>query len=76
MAVQRQAERKKIPGFRADDNPETAGVFVLAMGKMGAGELNYSSDIDLICLFDDSRFDPAFMTRSAFIKATRRCRRH
>ncbi|MEL0122631.1 MAG: glutamine-synthetase adenylyltransferase, partial [Paracoccaceae bacterium] len=73
VAVQRQAERKKIPGFRADDNPETAGVFVLAMGKMGAKELNYSSDIDLICLFDDSRFDPADFhdARSAFIKATR-----
>jgi glutamate-ammonia-ligase adenylyltransferase len=28
------------------------GLFVLAMGKMGAGELNYSSDIDLIVLFD------------------------
>ena len=28
------------------------GLFVLAMGKMGAGELNYSSDIDLILLFD------------------------
>ncbi|HEX2215736.1 MAG TPA: bifunctional [glutamine synthetase] adenylyltransferase/[glutamine synthetase]-adenylyl-L-tyrosine phosphorylase, partial [Xanthobacteraceae bacterium] len=28
------------------------GYFVLAMGKMGAFELNYSSDIDLICLFD------------------------
>ncbi|MCQ8781102.1 bifunctional [glutamine synthetase] adenylyltransferase/[glutamine synthetase]-adenylyl-L-tyrosine phosphorylase [Mangrovibrevibacter kandeliae] len=28
------------------------GLFVLAMGKLGGGELNYSSDIDLICLFD------------------------
>jgi glutamate-ammonia-ligase adenylyltransferase len=28
------------------------GVIVLAMGKMGAFELNYSSDIDLIVLFD------------------------
>jgi hypothetical protein len=28
----------------------------LAMGKMGAGELNYSSDIDLICLFDQDRY--------------------
>lgn len=28
------------------------GLFILAMGKMGAGELNYSSDIDLIVLFD------------------------
>ncbi|MFX7121295.1 bifunctional glutamine synthetase adenylyltransferase/deadenyltransferase, partial [Acinetobacter baumannii] len=28
------------------------GLIVLAMGKMGAGELNYSSDIDLIVFFD------------------------
>jgi [glutamine synthetase] adenylyltransferase / [glutamine synthetase]-adenylyl-L-tyrosine phosphorylase len=33
--------------------PETgSGLIVLAMGKMGAGELNYSSDIDLIVLYD------------------------
>ncbi len=33
--------------------PETgSGLFVLAMGKLGADELNYSSDIDLIVLFD------------------------
>lgn len=35
------------------DHPETgSGLIVLAMGKMGAGELNYSSDIDLIVFFD------------------------
>ena len=46
---------------------------VLAMGKMGAYELNYSSDIDLICLFDETRFDPDdfFEARTAFVKATR-----
>ena len=32
-----------------------SGVFVLGMGKLGAGELNYSSDIDLIVLFDHER---------------------
>jgi glutamate-ammonia-ligase adenylyltransferase len=33
--------------------PETgSGYIVLAMGKMGAFELNYSSDIDLIVFFD------------------------
>lgn len=32
------------------------GLIVLAMGKMGAFELNYSSDIDLIVFFDESRF--------------------
>ena len=36
--------------------PERAcGYVVLAMGKLGAGELNYSSDIDLIMLFDPAR---------------------
>lgn len=35
------------------DSPEVdSGLVVLAMGKMGAGELNYSSDIDLIVFFD------------------------
>ncbi|UTW57326.1 bifunctional [glutamine synthetase] adenylyltransferase/[glutamine synthetase]-adenylyl-L-tyrosine phosphorylase [Kordiimonas sp. SCSIO 12603] len=29
-----------------------SGYFLLGMGKLGAGELNYSSDIDLIALFD------------------------
>ncbi|MES1149469.1 MAG: bifunctional [glutamine synthetase] adenylyltransferase/[glutamine synthetase]-adenylyl-L-tyrosine phosphorylase, partial [Bradyrhizobium guangdongense] len=35
------------------ERPEDgSGLFVLAMGKMGAGELNYTSDIDLIVFFD------------------------
>ncbi|SKA32521.1 bifunctional [glutamine synthetase] adenylyltransferase/[glutamine synthetase]-adenylyl-L-tyrosine phosphorylase [Consotaella salsifontis] len=35
------------------DRPEEgAGLFVLAMGKLGGRELNYSSDIDIICFFD------------------------
>lgn len=34
-------------------NPEQgSGWIILGMGKLGAGELNYSSDIDLIVLFD------------------------
>lgn len=38
---------------RSLDTPEDgSGLIVLAMGKMGAGELNYSSDIDLIVFFD------------------------
>ena len=35
----------------ADDELE-CGLAVLALGKQGGGELNYSSDIDLIALFD------------------------
>lgn len=35
--------------------PERSGFIVLGMGKLGGGELNYSSDIDLIVLFDPAR---------------------
>ncbi|MGB5558239.1 MAG: glutamine-synthetase adenylyltransferase [Paracoccaceae bacterium] len=69
-----EIKRGKLPGVGADAIGTTAGMSVLAMGKMGAGELNYSSDIDLICLFDESRFDPEDYAeaRSSFIRATRR----
>ena len=54
--------------------PETPhGMVVLAMGKMGADELNYSSDIDLICLFDETRYPGHEQAaRSSFIRVTRR----
>ncbi|MCW5725199.1 MAG: bifunctional [glutamine synthetase] adenylyltransferase/[glutamine synthetase]-adenylyl-L-tyrosine phosphorylase [Maricaulaceae bacterium] len=44
------------------DNPDNPvpGLFVLALGKLGGEELNYSSDID-ICLF----FDPARLSLPA-----------
>jgi len=46
-----------------------AGLFALAMGKHGARELNYSSDIDLICLFDDERWgDEAGAARARLIR--------
>lgn len=53
--------------------PQQPGLFVLAMGKMGARELNYSSDIDLICLFDDAGLDVAEAgeRRSVLIRAVR-----
>ncbi|MHA1537354.1 MAG: bifunctional [glutamine synthetase] adenylyltransferase/[glutamine synthetase]-adenylyl-L-tyrosine phosphorylase [Alphaproteobacteria bacterium] len=34
---------------------EASGYIVLGMGKLGGGELNYSSDIDLIVLYDEER---------------------
>ena len=37
---------------RPDTGPDTCGLVVLALGKGGARELNYSSDIDLVVLFD------------------------
>lgn len=46
-------------GFEVQDegNP-VPGYFLLAMGKLGAYELNYSSDIDLIALYDEEVFVP------------------
>ncbi|HKU97176.1 MAG TPA: bifunctional [glutamine synthetase] adenylyltransferase/[glutamine synthetase]-adenylyl-L-tyrosine phosphorylase, partial [Vineibacter sp.] len=38
--------------LRLGGAPTAAGLTVLGMGKLGAGELNYSSDIDLIVLYD------------------------
>ena len=70
--VAAEVTRGKLP--QGGDPAEAGGMVVLAMGKMGAGELNYSSDIDLICLFDETRFDPDdyHEVRSAFIRVTRR----
>src|SRR5262249_28308608 len=38
----------------------TRGLAVLAMGKLGSGELNYNSDLDLIFVYDPG--DPAWWT--------------
>lgn len=69
----RELKRDKIPGMTEADLAGGAGMVVLAMGKLGAHELNYSSDIDLICVFDDSRFDSEDLAqaRAGFIRATR-----
>ncbi|MCP5363929.1 MAG: bifunctional [glutamine synthetase] adenylyltransferase/[glutamine synthetase]-adenylyl-L-tyrosine phosphorylase [Hyphomicrobiales bacterium] len=39
----------------ADEPEHDSGLIVLGMGKLGAFELNYSSDIDLILLYDAER---------------------
>lgn len=77
LSVQRlvadEIRRGKLPGQGEGDAATGAGMVVLAMGKMGAGELNYSSDIDLICLFDDARYPGAEgEARAAFVRVTRR----
>lgn len=41
--------RRRVPNY---DPANPKGFFALALGKHGAGELNYSSDIDPILLFD------------------------
>jgi glutamate-ammonia-ligase adenylyltransferase len=49
------------------------GYVALAMGKMGAFELNYSSDVDLICLYDPqtTRLAPGVEAAPFYIRLTR-----
>ncbi|MGB1900393.1 MAG: hypothetical protein ACPHOZ_04135, partial [Candidatus Puniceispirillaceae bacterium] len=65
------AQRGKIKNFDADLSG--CGWTVLALGKLGAGELNFSSDIDLIMLHD--RHHAPFGNRDAvqpfFVAMTR-----
>ncbi|SDL33210.1 glutamine-synthetase adenylyltransferase [Paracoccus chinensis] len=72
--VAEEARRGKLPAPLAGATPDAAGIFALAMGKMGARELNYSSDIDLIVLYDDAAYAPADQheVRAALIRATRK----
>jgi len=52
--LRQEAERGRLSPPNLDSPEDNSGLIVLAMGKMGAGELNYSSDIDLIVFFDPS----------------------
>ncbi len=77
LALQRlvaeEIRRGKLPGAMPEDAAVAGGMVALAMGKMGAGELNYSSDIDLICLFDETRYGDAVQeARAAFVRVTRK----
>ena len=68
-----EIRRGKLPDQLPEDAEVAGGMVALAMGKMGAGELNYSSDIDLICLFDETRYRGCEQeARAAFIRVTRK----
>lgn len=61
--LRQEIARGRMGAVDHDRPEEGSGLIVLAMGKMGAGELNYSSDIDLIVFFD-----PAATSLSADIE--------
>ncbi len=56
LAVRESAARGDIEvGAGGEDEGPIPGLTLIAMGKMGAGELNYSSDIDFSVFFDAER---------------------
>ncbi|PRY95487.1 glutamate-ammonia-ligase adenylyltransferase [Hasllibacter halocynthiae] len=68
LALGEATARERARGKLSDGRRITA----VAMGKMGAGELNYSSDIDLILLWGGTPADPSYAEdRAALIRAAR-----
>jgi [glutamine synthetase] adenylyltransferase / [glutamine synthetase]-adenylyl-L-tyrosine phosphorylase len=70
--LRQEAARARILPPSLDYPEENSGLIVLAMGKMGAGELNYSSDIDLIVFFnmDAPTLAPDIEPMSFFVRVT------
>jgi glutamate-ammonia-ligase adenylyltransferase len=64
----------RLGGYNIDRPAETSGYTILGMGKLGARELNYSSDVDLVVLFDQERIDYRGTDdpQSFFVDLTRR----
>jgi glutamate-ammonia-ligase adenylyltransferase len=65
--------RAQSPPVSADGAP--LGVVVLALGKLGARELNFSSDVDLVFAYPSSRLPQAGETGDPEDFFTRLCRR-
>lgn len=67
------AARGKLTLKNPDNPSQDCGYVILAMGKHGAGELNYSSDIDLIVLYDPekAKFAENVEPSIFFVKLTR-----
>ncbi|MEM8854374.1 MAG: bifunctional [glutamine synthetase] adenylyltransferase/[glutamine synthetase]-adenylyl-L-tyrosine phosphorylase [Pseudomonadota bacterium] len=65
-----------LDGFRRGQltttDPHTCGLAVLAFGKLGAHELNYSSDIDLVVVYDPARAAACGITSGRAVRLTQR----
>jgi glutamate-ammonia-ligase adenylyltransferase len=70
--LRQEAARGRIAPPNLDTPEQGCGLIVLAMGKMGAGELNYSSDIDLIVFFDPdaTTLAPGIEPQPFFVRVT------
>jgi glutamate-ammonia-ligase adenylyltransferase len=67
------AEHGKLMTRDRDDPAAGSGYIVLAMGKMGGAELNFSSDIDLMVFFDPAitALAPGLEPMPFFVRVTR-----
>jgi glutamate-ammonia-ligase adenylyltransferase len=72
FVLRQEAARGRLLPRGLDRPEDDSGLVVLAMGKMGAGELNYSSDIDLIVFFDPAAptLAPGIEPQPFFVRVT------
>jgi [glutamine synthetase] adenylyltransferase / [glutamine synthetase]-adenylyl-L-tyrosine phosphorylase len=64
LEAQRRGKLLEHPAGRS-------GYVILAMGKMGANELNYSSDIDLMVFYDGAAVAPGIEPAALYVRLTR-----
>ncbi len=71
--LRRAASRQELTLPAPEAPAEGCGYCVLALGKLGAGELNYSSDVDLIAIFDPERaiYTGSRTCQDFFVRLTR-----
>lgn len=76
-ALQQAAGFGRIDLADPADPGKGSGLVVLALGKHGAGELNYSSDIDIVVFFDPEMAEAAGVAEpsSFFVKLTQQIAR-
>ncbi|MEQ8332615.1 bifunctional [glutamine synthetase] adenylyltransferase/[glutamine synthetase]-adenylyl-L-tyrosine phosphorylase [Nisaea sp.] len=72
-ALQQEISAGRLPASEGDDILDGSGLICLGMGKLGARELNYSSDIDLIVFFDNEipRYRDVEELQKHFVSMTR-----
>ena len=71
--LRHHANAGRIPDLNKEDPEKECGFVILGLGKLGARELNYSSDVDLIVLYDPHRIGlrDRDALSAAYIRATR-----
>src|SRR6202040_1731766 len=70
--MRQEATRGRLQPASLEEPERNSGLIVLAMGKMGADELNFSSDIDLIVFFDSAAptLTPDIEPQPFFVRVT------
>ena len=68
------ADARRRGRLRTPESPNASrqsGYIVLALGKMGANELNYSSDVDAIVFYDPAAVVPGIEPAALYVRLTR-----